>query len=540
LKQSATYNNRLQPNVLSVEDLNPAATLMSFTYDFDLDPSPTVVQNNGNVRQVADALNSLRTQTFTYDQLNRLDYASTPEWWQDFDYDIWANRTAQTMTSGTQCPQPQLSVNNMNRITNAGFSYDAPGNLIAEPGRTYQYDAENHMTSVNSGAIGSYVYDASGRRVKKVASGVTTEYLYSPGGNVLAELQGGTIWTVGYIYLNGQLLAQYKDATTHFFHRDHLGSTRVLTKVDQSIHDSMEFLPYGEQVAGDTGSTRKFTGQERDGEANLDYFIARQYAYTLGRFLQPDDHVPSLTNPQSLNKYSYTFNNPLRMVDLDGRFPTPAHIDWTTVALRSLGFSNAREFSGVVNTRVDAFFGGFFRHNHLHALSGDSAFAVARGTLLDIATDSSNPGRSAVALVLGFHLVQDRIAHIGLEGLLQHVLRFNPLVADSVDWDANPNSVLGELAVESTNRFLNDFKARLVAESGEQGAQDVLLKMQTAADQLSEEQIKEIIKAISRTIRLEMAHSEKSGALYDYQFGVTVTIDGVEMPRFDNSRVPRR
>jgi hypothetical protein len=51
LKQSTTYNSRLQPNVLSAEDLSPAATLMSFTYDFDLDPSPTAVQNNGNVRR---------------------------------------------------------------------------------------------------------------------------------------------------------------------------------------------------------------------------------------------------------------------------------------------------------------------------------------------------------------------------------------------------------------------------------------------------------------------------------------------------------
>jgi hypothetical protein len=42
------------------------------------------VINNGNVREVKDTLNNLRTQTFTYDHLNRLDYASTPDWSQDY------------------------------------------------------------------------------------------------------------------------------------------------------------------------------------------------------------------------------------------------------------------------------------------------------------------------------------------------------------------------------------------------------------------------------------------------------------------------
>ena len=33
----------------------------------------------------------------------------------------------------------------------------------------------------------------------------------------------------------------------------------------------MDFLPFGEQIAGGTGTTQKFTGYERDGETSLDY-----------------------------------------------------------------------------------------------------------------------------------------------------------------------------------------------------------------------------------------------------------------------------
>ena len=69
----------------------------------------------------------------------------------------------------------------------------------------------------------------------------------------------------------------------------------------------------------------RFTGKERDTESGNDYFGARYYASSMGRFMSPDwsakvEPVPysKLDDPQSLNLYSYVGNNPLSAVDPDG------------------------------------------------------------------------------------------------------------------------------------------------------------------------------------------------------------------------------
>lgn len=70
-----------------------------------------------------------------------------------------------------------------------------------------------------------------------------------------------------------------------------------------------------------------FTGKERDAESGNDYFGARYFASTMGRFLSPDwsakaEPVPyaKLDDPQSLNLYSYVRNNPLSRIDADGHY----------------------------------------------------------------------------------------------------------------------------------------------------------------------------------------------------------------------------
>ena len=66
-----------------------------------------------------------------------------------------------------------------------------------------------------------------------------------------------------------------------------------------------------------------FTGKERDAESGNDYFLARYYGNSMGRFLSPDPIAGTLANPQSLNRYIYVLNNPLVLTD-----PTGMIVDW--------------------------------------------------------------------------------------------------------------------------------------------------------------------------------------------------------------------
>jgi len=84
---------------------------------------------------------------------------------------------------------------------------------------------------------------------------------------------------------------------------------------------------------GILGTDKKFTGQRLDG-TGLYYYNARYYDPLIGRFISSDTAAPDLMNPQSFNKYSYCFNNPLNRTDPSGEWPT-----WANIRSGLLGFA---------------------------------------------------------------------------------------------------------------------------------------------------------------------------------------------------------
>jgi RHS repeat-associated protein len=116
--------------------------------------------------------------------------------------------------------------------------------------------------------------------------------------------------------------------TTTYYVGDHLGSEQLLTGGGGWPLSSSQYMPFGAEIVPTSNPNHyKFTGKERDTESGNDYFGARYYASTMGRFMSPDwaakaEPVPysKLDDPQTLNLYSYVRNNPLSGVDPDGHY----------------------------------------------------------------------------------------------------------------------------------------------------------------------------------------------------------------------------
>jgi RHS repeat-associated protein len=307
--------------------------------------------------------------------------AETAVYTQQFLYDRWGNRRVNTAVSNVPgVPMAAMDVDTAtNRLTvpsgqSGTISYDAAGNQTSDNwtmgvlgGGARTYDAENRMTSAVSGAgTSSYVYDADGRRVRRAAangsSSQTWWQIYGLGGELVAEYElvsGTPTLRKEYGYRNGQLLVVADASTVQWTVTDALGTPRMVVDQTGSLgtmkrHD---YLPFGEEVlanvglrettmgytgyAGTQSIRQQFTGKERDVETGLDYFLARYYSGYQGRFTSPDEFTggpdelydfadaasdnptfyADLFEPQSLNKYQYTYNRPLVMTDGDGHLP---------------------------------------------------------------------------------------------------------------------------------------------------------------------------------------------------------------------------
>jgi RHS repeat-associated protein len=308
------------------------STLMDLNYSYAATSGAsgvsTTAGNSGQLMAItsspASTINSqVRDQAFTYDDLGRLVTATGWATWQRrFDYDRWGNRTGvwDATSGGTQIQSVSLQQqpgapsgvpsNRATTITNSSVAltqtYDAAGNLIGDGLHTYQYDGENRIAKVDAGAFNeaTYFYDANNWRVKKTTSNnAFTTYCIWEGGQVIAEYSNAPTGATGNSYYLADRL-----------------SNRMITDTNGAFKGTQDHLPFGEE-GGTSGTSEKhrFTNYERDGESGTDYAVNRQYAMGAGRFMRPDPLAGSIAGPQSLNRYSYTTNDPTNLVDPDGR-----------------------------------------------------------------------------------------------------------------------------------------------------------------------------------------------------------------------------
>ena len=110
---------------------------------------------------------------------------------------------------------------------------------------------------------------------------------------------------------------------TFFYHSDHLGSTSYITDDHANITQYDAYLPYGELLVDEHSSSEdlpyKFNGKQFDDETGLYYYGARYMNPVASIWYGVD---PLAEKYKSIGGYVYCIGNPIKLIDIDGLYPT--------------------------------------------------------------------------------------------------------------------------------------------------------------------------------------------------------------------------
>ncbi len=205
------------------------------------------------------------------------------------------------------------------------FQYDANGNMIKDHKFYYSYDefgqlVEIRKTNSTGQILVQYIYDETGQRIKKTSyTNGLPEITYYIGDNFVSTIQNETTINETYAFANGNLVAKNVNGEIFYIYNDFLGGVNVITDSSGNVVERMSYEPYG-MPDNEATSRYLFTGQEYDPESGLYYYGARYYNPFIARFIQPDTIIQNPYDYESLNRYSYARNNPVKYKDDTGHF----------------------------------------------------------------------------------------------------------------------------------------------------------------------------------------------------------------------------
>lgn len=294
-------------------------------------------------------------ETFSYDSLNRLNtWVSSGDLSasETANYNNIDNITDKTGVGnylyGSACGTgTNAGPHALCRAGSTNYTYDKNGNMLTDSsGRNMTYTSYDLPSQISkSGHQTSFSYGPSRARYKRVdtASSQTTTTLYLGSVEKVYYPDGTIEWKrniagVGLITQKVNSSGALQSEAQRYLIKDHLGSLSLITDEIGAVEQSQYFDPWGKErkiitsgsvkqwladnanyrMANKPITTRGFTGHEQLAEVGLIHMNGRIYDGTLGRFVQADPIIQDPLRVQSLNRYSYVWNNPLNATDPSG------------------------------------------------------------------------------------------------------------------------------------------------------------------------------------------------------------------------------
>ena len=321
--------------ITSITDLAGSTQLQSFNYGYDSMSRRKYVKRNGGLGDVYTYDSCGQLISVQYNATNPDINPSNPQQTTTFSFDSAGNRT-QVVDSihgtTTYVTNPE---NQYSSVNGAELSYDAKGNLSANNGWSYTYNAENRLIQAQNGASTvTFAYDPDGRCVKRVDGGTTSYFIYQSGWSLLADYSSTGSLVNRYVIGSGanEILTKTDGSNNVvYYHYDGLGSVTELSGATGALLEQYSYDVYGNGTIKNASGTVisasaysnrfMFAGSEYIASADLYQNRERVYSARLGRFLQTD---PLGHDGDAYNIYRYCGNDPINDVDpfgCDGRTP---------------------------------------------------------------------------------------------------------------------------------------------------------------------------------------------------------------------------
>lgn len=309
------------------------------TYDSGIDPRDAL----GRIVTKTEQIHTTPAHdiVYGYDERGRLETVDDGANSEAFTYDANGNRETYSGPGGS-IADSSTTYDAQDRLLTYGtktFQYGHNGELrtVTQAGTTttYTYDALGNLTKVQkTGAPDiDYIVDGRGRRIgkKRAASSsgpaLDRRWIYRNGLSPIAEVDGVTGEIVArYVYGSRPNLPDLviRDGKSYRLVADQLGSPRMAINVADGtdIRYRVDYSAFGVPKA--VGATTLdwipfgFAGGIVDSDTGLVRFGARDYDASIGRWVSKD---PIRFDAAGTNLYAYALNDPVNVVDRDGRNP---------------------------------------------------------------------------------------------------------------------------------------------------------------------------------------------------------------------------
>lgn len=357
--KSFAYGNGIQNasdydpdgRVISIVDAGMTDVLnLSYEYDWA-----------GNISSLIDGIDSSHSQSFSYDDMDRLNCASGGFGSQCYYYDSVGNRTVSyedsgqgqlvdilTMDDSSNQIESILHYVNGSVVGQSAFLFTDSGNTLLDSDRVYFYNAEDRLEGISSSnVVVLFSYNALGQRISKSPGGVPQNEIhfhYDRNGKLIGESdsQGNPIRE--YIWLDDTPVVmvggEVQSSSIYYVHNNHIQTPQVLTDSSANTVWRGQYNPFGEVDVEVyvVENPLRFPGQYFDREVGLNFNYSRYYDVGLGRYVEADlfgvlmdlsdpqrvvsgesgIQIPQVENNYVNHLYGYSIQNPLSNIDPSG------------------------------------------------------------------------------------------------------------------------------------------------------------------------------------------------------------------------------